>query len=166
MLGRKRVGHILARPMIFPRIWKDKGIAKNLTLELFPLIVALAIWREKKLRNPEGDRQNNMKAIHGKNKHLAKRLAKLMCVLVSGSVNWGGLVSQWHLEELTKIYQLLKVLLSFLFLIFPTTLFHRFFSFYTLKLLQKHLMTLILKILLILDRQFNSAHFCSFYRYY
>lgn len=28
------------RPMIFPRIWKDKGIAKNLTLELFPLIVA------------------------------------------------------------------------------------------------------------------------------
>lgn len=43
MLERKRVGHILARPLIFPRIWKDKGIAKNLRLELFPLIVALAI---------------------------------------------------------------------------------------------------------------------------
>lgn len=33
----------LVRPMIFPRIWKDKAIAKNLTLELFPLIVALAM---------------------------------------------------------------------------------------------------------------------------
>lgn len=84
MLGRKRVGHILARPMIFPRIWKDKGIAKNLTLELFPLIVALAISRKKKKSStPEGDRLNNMGAIHGKNKHLAK----LMCVLVSGSIN-------------------------------------------------------------------------------
>lgn len=43
---------------------------------------------EKKiLRNPGGDMLSNMGAIPGENKHLAKRLTKVMCVLVSGSVN-------------------------------------------------------------------------------
>ena len=48
ILRRNSVGHILARPVIFPRIWKDKGITKSLTLKPFPLIVALPFEGEKK----------------------------------------------------------------------------------------------------------------------
>lgn len=42
---------------------------------------------------------NNVEAIQNQNKNLAK----VMCDLASDSLNWGGLVSQWHLGKFIKI---------------------------------------------------------------
>lgn len=73
-------------------------------------------------------------------------LAKLMCALVPGRINWGGLVLQWHLGKLTKIYGLFNIF-PLLFAFSPALwLLFFFFFFCTLKLLPMYLRAHILKI--------------------